>query len=89
MESFSIPGTSDIFGGIRVDKPCAVLFDKKENGFVVTVSDPFHSLDEINMEINGNYNGDSMTSIGDKTLVKVDLPKGDQRGSTVAYVLEN
>ena len=44
---FYSAGSSKLLGGITVDKPCVLMFHKKESNIEVSISDPSQKLDKI------------------------------------------
>lgn len=84
-------GKSELMGGIASDQPCIVML-KKENGRLsVCVSDPTHKLEQIQLTLKGNFQGNSETvktkQITDGTELLVNLPKGNEAGKTVTIDL--
>ncbi len=82
-------GKSDVLGGIEVDNPCLVLMKRDGDNLELSVSDPTQQLKELNLLIQGEYKGDSTTIENGKTMVKVVLPDGDNKGKTVTVKLVN
>ena len=89
--AFYQAGKSDVFGGIEADQPCVVMLKTEKNGLSVSVSDPTQKLAQIKLTLKGNYqSNDSLvntTELQGNTVLKVDLPKGDQVGKTVSMEL--
>jgi chondroitin AC lyase len=86
-------GKAELFGGIATDQPCIVMV-KKENGKLsVSVSDPTHKLEQIQLTLKGNFQGNSEAvktkQITDGTELLVNLPKGNEAGKTVTIDLNS
>jgi chondroitin AC lyase len=84
---FYEPTKSYVFGGVETDQPCLVLLKSLESGIQVSVSDPTQKLSEINLIVNGEYLGESVTTESGKTKLKVALPQEGEAGKTVTLML--
>lgn len=81
-------GTSNIKGGISVDKPCVVLLEENSENLNLAISDPTHKLSEISLKINGHYNLSNSKFYKGKTEFTIQLPRGEQAGKTVEIKLQ-
>ncbi len=87
-EIFYSAAKSNVFGGIEVDKPCALMLKKKEDGLALSISDPSYQLDEINFKIKGHYSAANARFKNGQTWVNIKLPQGNETGKTVTVVLK-
>jgi chondroitin AC lyase len=85
---FYIAGSSNIFGGIATDKPCLIMLEKINEDIKFSLSDPSHTLKNINLILNGKYQGEFATINNDKTFINLTLPEGNLSGKTVEVLLE-
>ncbi|PQJ76593.1 polysaccharide lyase 8 family protein [Polaribacter glomeratus] len=81
-------GTSNIYGGISVDKPCIVLLQKKEFGIEVSISDPSQKLEAVTVLFKKYVIENKKDSLNEKNSLKVDLPSGNESGKTVKFYLK-
>ena len=72
-------GKSKLFGGIEVDKACVVLVEQQKEGLQISISDPSHKLENINLKFCAAYKNQS---------INIKLPKGDYTGSTEVFFLK-
>jgi chondroitin AC lyase len=80
-------GTANIFGGITVDQPCLVMIKNSGNDLEISISEPTHLLNNINLTINGSYKNDIAKVLDGKTLLNIKLPTTDLAGSSLNYKL--
>jgi chondroitin AC lyase len=80
-------GRSGLMGGVAVSEACLVLLKNREGKVELAISDPTQKLDQLVVEINGNYSGDQVEIRGSKSYVTIDLAKGQQAGNTVQVTL--
>jgi chondroitin AC lyase len=79
---------SDILGGIEVDQPCLIMLKKVKKSIQFSVADPTQLLNEINITLEGKYNGINAITKENKTFLKVLLPKGNEAGKTITFFLK-
>ncbi|SNR77087.1 chondroitin AC lyase [Lutibacter agarilyticus] len=72
-------GETKLFGGIEVDKACVILVEQEKDGLHISISDPSHKLEKINLKFGATYKNQSVT---------VKLPEGDYKGSTEVLFLK-
>ncbi len=80
-------GKSDIFGGIEVDKPCVVMIKVKDGVLKISVADPTHKLNEINIMLNGQYRAEQASVEDNKTKLKISLPQDGYAGKSISITL--
>lgn len=69
--------------------PCVVMLKKTDNGFDLIVSNPKNnSLDKTYIAINRRLKGENAAVSGDKTVITVNFPQGNDRGKAVTIPLE-
>lgn len=81
-------GKVDVLGGISADVPCLMLLEKSLDGFTMHVSDPTQELKEVNITIQGKFNGPGISTMNDKSIIKVTLPSGREAGKTISLELK-
>ena len=80
-------GYSNLFGGISVNKPCVILIEKKEDGLILSVSDPTQKQGAINVTIKGVFVGNHAKNSANETEITIPLPQDEFAGSTVKIEL--
>lgn len=91
-ESITIPASvTGMSGDLTVEAlrdPCLVMLNKTDNGWDMYVSNPKNnSLAETYIGINRRLEGENAEWDGEKTVVTVTFPQGNERGSTVKISL--
>ena len=86
---FYAPMESDVFGGIKVNKPCLVMLKKDQESIRVSVSDPTQKLDNLQLTIRGNFQAANAEVKEDHTIVNILLPQGGDAGKTTTIVLRD
>ena len=91
-ESITIPASvTGMSGDLVVEAlrdPCLVMLNKTDNGWDMYVSNPKNnSLAETYIGINRRLEGENAEWDGEKTVVTVTFPQGNERGSTVKISL--
>lgn len=78
--------TANGFCGVTVNHPCVVMLKKADGKLYIYVSDPTQKLATLRLSLNGEFTA-ANTNNG-KTIVDIELPKGDEAGKTVKIELK-
>ncbi|MFK8061088.1 MAG: polysaccharide lyase family 8 super-sandwich domain-containing protein, partial [Polaribacter sp.] len=82
---FYSAGKSKLLGGISVDKPCVLMFEKRENDIEVSISEPTQNLDEIKVSFDNYKIDDKSTS---KHNISIQLQQGEKAGKTTTFYIK-
>ena len=85
-------GIVDLSGRIEVNSPCVVMMKMAGKDLNISISDPTHLLDQVNLKLAGKYvKTDShvpLQMVNGNTLLEVTMPKGGEAGKTVTFLLK-
>ena len=85
----SVTGLADDLTIEALRDPCIVMLKKTDDGFDLIVSNPKNnSLANTYISVNRPLTGDNAVISGDKTIVTVDFPQGNERGKAVCIPLK-
>lgn len=78
-------GKSKLLGGISVDKPCVLMYQKREENIEISLSDPTQKLGEINLSFQKYRIDDENTS---KNTITIQLHQGEKSGKTETFYIK-
>ncbi|NDW11124.1 polysaccharide lyase family 8 super-sandwich domain-containing protein [Dysgonomonas sp. 520] len=82
---FHTGGTVDLGNGLTINSNKAILVLIESNGqnYTISVADPKHNETSVQLTVNKSLEGVNAVASGDNTIITVDLPADDYKGSTV------
>ena len=78
-------GKSKLLGGISVDKPCVLMYQKRKENIEISLSDPTQKLGEINLSFQKYRIDDENTS---KNTITIQLQQGEKSGKTETFYIK-
>lgn len=73
---------------IAADAKAVIVIEEKDNGYQISLSDPTHQQNEVNISINKLIKGTDGTHQNGNTKINFKFPQGDNVGNTISNFYE-
>jgi len=87
--AFWAPGSVHVPGEpeVAVDAPCLLMLRREGDRVLLSVADPTQGLEQIEVTLGGEYDGEGCVAADEGTRVTVDVPRGALAGQTAVTEL--